>query len=187
MTNKMDYDFDYNETKRRKINYKIILPALFLIVMFSGIIGGGFYVMNGKPNVLGMNKDKDETTDEIAKLVKEVGGIMLLPAETPLVATVNDQTQTNGQKFFSNAQKGDKVLVFQGEKKAILYRPSEKRIIEVGYVKDESVQQDDGQASSPTPEPTPQYNFNYSDNVEFIDELIPSPSPSISPTPTASP
>lgn len=57
---------------------------------------------------------------------------MELPAgEQPTLATVADQEKLKGQDFFSHAQNGDKLLIYPKAKKAILYRPSTGKIIEV--------------------------------------------------------
>lgn len=64
----------------------------------------------------------------------DVNKIILLPDEKPVVLTVNDKDKVNQQKFFKNTQNGDKVLVFSNQGRAILYRPSDKKIIEVGLV-----------------------------------------------------
>jgi len=174
-----EYDLSYKITKK-KISLKLVGAVLSLL--FILVIVGGVWVMNGRPSVLG-EKNNGEEQNEIEKLVNEVSQLMLLPAETPLIATVTDQTKTSEQKFFSNAKVGDKVLVYKAEKKAILYRPDEKRIIEVGFVKDETEQGTPIPNQTPTPTPAPQYDFSYSDNIEFIDETVPSPSPSVTPAP----
>lgn len=69
---------------------------------------------------------------EVSDLVGKIGKLYLLPAnETPTVATVSDINKLQDQPFFANAQNGDKVLIFQNAKKAILYRPSINKIIEI--------------------------------------------------------
>jgi len=74
---------------------------------------------------------KKETTDLIAK----VGTLIELPiGEEPTVATVSDPARLVGQAFFINAKVGDKVLIYTLAKKAILYRPSINKIIEVAPV-----------------------------------------------------
>lgn len=72
---------------------------------------------------------------EAKQLVAEVGKLMLLPTnEQPTIATVSDITKLADQPFFANAQNGDKVLIYTQSKKAILYRESINKIIEVAPV-----------------------------------------------------
>jgi hypothetical protein len=69
---------------------------------------------------------------EIDQLVNQVGQLITLPSgEQPTVATVTDLSQLQNQPFFTNAQVGDKVLIYSTAKEAILYRPSDNKIIEV--------------------------------------------------------
>jgi hypothetical protein len=60
-----------------------------------------------------------------------VGRLYELPDEAPTLATIVDKEQLQGQEFFNRSQNGDKVLIFPQAKKAILYRPSTKKIVEV--------------------------------------------------------
>ena len=71
---------------------------------------------------------------EIQKLVATVGQLILLPSETPTVATVVDPAQLKDQAFFANATKGDKLLIYTNAKKAILYDPVQNKIIEVAPI-----------------------------------------------------
>lgn len=69
---------------------------------------------------------------EVQQLVDAVGKLMILPQdEQPTVATVTDLEKLKGQPFFAQAQVGDKVLIYTAAAKAILYRPSENKIIEL--------------------------------------------------------
>ncbi len=77
------------------------------------------------------NNPQAKAQEEIQTLVEEVGKLMLLPDEAPTIATVTDPEQLKGQPFFVQAKTGDRVLIYAGARKAILYSPSEKRIIEV--------------------------------------------------------
>lgn len=68
-------------------------------------------------------------------LIGKVGQLMELPAdEKPTIATVSDVNKLQGQPFFDKAQNDDKVLIYKAAKEAILYRPSENKIINVGPI-----------------------------------------------------
>jgi hypothetical protein len=69
--------------------------------------------------------------EEQKKWVAAVGKLMVLPDELPIIATVADPSKLAGQPFFHNAKKGDKVLIFNNAKKAVLYSPTEDRIVDV--------------------------------------------------------
>lgn len=113
-------------SRKKKIFTFFIL--LLLIALVAGISGFYLYQNDKLPFV---NNEKTEE-EEIQELVEKVGKLIKLPNETPTVATVSDITQLEGQTIFKNAQNGDKVLIFADAKRAILYRPAENIIIEVG-------------------------------------------------------
>lgn len=69
---------------------------------------------------------------QVSDLVSQVGALVELPSsEVPTIATVTDKSKLNSQAFFKNAQNGDKVLIFTQAKRAVLYRPSTNKVIEV--------------------------------------------------------
>jgi hypothetical protein len=75
------------------------------------------------------------------QVVAAVGKLMLLPNETPTVAVVSDLTKLQGQKFFANAKQGDVVLMYAQAQKAILFSPTEDKIIEVAPIVNNQPQQ----------------------------------------------
>lgn len=104
-----------------KKNKKDNFSTFFLIIAFFVLT---FYLYNIN------KKERDMTPDEIKE---SVGKLMVLPEnEVPTYATVNDLEPLKGNLFFEKARLGDKVLVYSKNGKAILYRPSENKIIEVG-------------------------------------------------------
>jgi hypothetical protein len=77
----------------------------------------------------------DAAKADIKKLVTQVSKLISVPSdETPTVATVSDSEKLKANPFFANAQNGDKVLLYTEAKKAILFRPGENKIIEVGPI-----------------------------------------------------
>lgn len=82
-------------------------------------------------NSNGQNKEVDK------QLLEEVGKLIILPSgEQPTIATVSDLSKLKDKPFFNNAQIGDKVLIYLKAKKAILFRPSEHKIIELAPLVD---------------------------------------------------
>ncbi len=80
-------------------------------------------------------QSEKEIEKEIAMILPEIKKIMDVPNEKPTIATVKDKASLKGQQqFFAKAENGDKLLVFPTARKAVLYRPSQKRIIESGPI-----------------------------------------------------
>ena len=70
---------------------------------------------------------------ETQKVVAEIKQLMIIPDDSGAVlATIADKTKLAGQKFFELAQNGDDVVLFPAMGKAVLYRPTIHRIIDVG-------------------------------------------------------
>jgi hypothetical protein len=65
------------------------------------------------------------------ELMNKIGDLIELPKnETPTIADVTDVEQARKQdQFYQDAQNGDKVLFYVKAGKAILYRPSTKKVI----------------------------------------------------------
>jgi len=83
--------------------------------------------------------------EQTKSVVDKVGKLIALPNdETPSLATVQDKSKLKDQPFFKNAVNGDKLLLFIKAKKAILYRESNNKIIEVAPI---NIQK---QAAAPT-------------------------------------
>lgn len=110
-----------NELDVRKLALLIGAGLLAILFVYGGVkIWGHFFA-------------SDEA--KVRALVSDVSEHMLLPEnEVPNVATVTDLHALEGQKFFEHAKEGDQVLMFMASKKAIIYRPSIDRIIEVGPI-----------------------------------------------------
>lgn len=73
------------------------------------------------------------TQAQITSLVIRVGQFMLLATKHPQSRPFQ-KNKLSGQSFFVYAENGDQVLMYQKAKKAIPYRPSTNKSIEVGSV-----------------------------------------------------
>jgi len=78
-----------------------------------------------------LNNPQVLVKEETKQIVSKISRFMELPNEEFTLVTVNDVSKLKNQLFFKNAKNGDKVLIYINAKKAILYRPSTNKIIEV--------------------------------------------------------
>lgn len=116
------------------ISKKILVPAIFAILLAAIISAGYFFFQYQKTQAL-LKNPSIASANELKELVGRVGSLIELPKEEdPTIATVSDRSKLADQPFFKNSENGDKVLIYTKSKKAILYRPSTNKIIEVAPV-----------------------------------------------------
>lgn len=93
------------------------------------------------------------TESEIQSLVSTIGKYMELPvSEVPTLATVTEVAKLPDIPFFAKAKSGDKVLIYTQESKAILYRPSTNKIIEVSAFNPQNTASETGSKDTVTVE-----------------------------------
>jgi hypothetical protein len=124
---------------KKSLNWLKIVIIAFILGCILGLSGTAFYfyrqykkavvIQNAVPN------GEEQAKKEAQKIKETIGQFMELPGdEEPILAIVTDIEKIKTQPFFANAQNGDKVLIYTNNKKAILYRPSTGKIIEVSVV-----------------------------------------------------
>lgn len=113
-------------TKQKFLNMVMLLALLVAVAL-----GGYFYY-----KLHNLQRNNQEVAKKEAKdLLGKVARLYLIPTgEEPTVATVSDPLKLKDQAFFSSSQKDDKVLIFTEAGKAVLYRPSIDKIIEVAPI-----------------------------------------------------
>ncbi len=116
----------------KTLTIKIIVGLLVFIVVVALIfLIKDRITLQGKVDKLS-STSSSPAQDETQELVDRLNKFMELPSdEKPTLATVSDVESLRTQTFFKNAQNGDKVLLYATAGKAILYRPSTQKVIEV--------------------------------------------------------
>jgi uncharacterized protein HemX len=132
-----DYPISPAEPQKRGVP-KLIALITSIVVLIALAVGLVLILKDRnhlKNEVSKLSQSQQATADEATELNNEVGKLIQLPAdEVPTVATVIDAAKVKSQAFFASAQNGDKLLLYSKSGKAILYRPSTKKIIEVAPI-----------------------------------------------------
>jgi hypothetical protein len=118
-------------SKKRSTGFPLKNLLMGLAIVASLATAGYFYKQNrdikANPNSVSQK--------EVASLTKSVGKLMTVPTdEQPTVATVQDKEKLKDQPFFKDAQNGDKLLIYTKAQKAIIYRESQNKLVNVGPV-----------------------------------------------------
>lgn len=116
--------------KRNKVSL-VLVGAIVVLAIF----GGYYYLQYQDQRQNPEQALKEQQEAELNDIIARVGALYTLPKdEKPSLATVQDINKLKDQPFFSNAQNGDKLLIFSAAKQAIIYRPSTNMIINVGPI-----------------------------------------------------
>lgn len=118
---------------------------------FLALLATGFFGFKYLKTQSELKKLSQKPEDQSPQIINQVGKLVNLPAdETPTVATVTDKEKLKNQPFFTQAENGDSILIYLQAKKAILYRSSINKIIDIAPVNTSSPS-----ASPNTPSPKP--------------------------------
>lgn len=116
-------------------------PKFSLIIISGivlGILGIAGYIGYKEINT---NRSKTQEAEIVSndEVLNRVSILTEVPYdELPVIATVKDIEKLNDQVFFSRAQNGDKLLIYNKARRAILYRPHSNKIIETMTIKPDS-------------------------------------------------
>ena len=126
---------------------KAALPLLGILVVLGIALAPSIYFYKKYQEAQKAATNPTESAQkEAEKLIAAVSKIMELPeGEVPTVATVSDEDKLKENQFLARAKNGDKILIYKDQvKKAIIYRPSTGKIVDVGAV---SINEQQGQVA----------------------------------------
>ncbi|KKS81457.1 MAG: hypothetical protein UV58_C0021G0002 [Candidatus Wolfebacteria bacterium GW2011_GWC1_43_10] len=114
----------------RWVSTKLFFAVAALFILSAGLAIYFFFEVRSL-----RTNPQQVAEEEVQAIVARVGKLMVLPQdEIPTMATILDPAELVDQPFFASAQKGDKVLLYTNAKKAILYSPSQNKIVDVAPV-----------------------------------------------------
>lgn len=115
---------------------KALVPRLSLTWVFTLIaLSFGLFMFVQFHEAKAKLQPEAASKKQISSLVGKVSKLAVIPQdETPTIITVLNASKVNNQTFYQDAKDGDKVLVFNQKKRAILYRPSTNQIVNIAPV-----------------------------------------------------
>lgn len=126
-----------NQTSHQKIILRMILLT-FLVLGILILLIIGFKKFQPKLQNDEARRQQQLSLQKAEATIAAIEKLIELPDEEPTVATINDLSKLQGQPFFAKAEAGDQVLFFTQAQKAILYRPTANKIIEVSALEMEN-------------------------------------------------
>ena len=113
-------------------NTKVLFSKgfIFFIVLVALAVGFVYYYIQYRK----LSKTPDVVAKEkTSEVIKEISKLAIVPNDpNAVLATVTDITKLKSEKFFTNALNGDYIVLFPSVMKAVLYRPSINKIVEIG-------------------------------------------------------
>jgi len=111
----------------RRLKLRTIIIATILIVGWLGAI----YFYNQYNEIA--NDPQVVAQKQANKVLADLSSIMELPEnELPSISTITDISALAGNLFFERAQNDDVIIAYTQAQQAIIFRPSMKKIINVG-------------------------------------------------------
>lgn len=121
-------------TKVKISSKKLLIASVIVILLALATIPSYYFYDKYQKSQQLLKNPTEAARVEVKTLVERVGNHIELPNEEPTIATVSDKEKLKEQAFFQKAENGDKVLIYTQTRKAILFRPSANKIIEVSTV-----------------------------------------------------
>lgn len=111
---------------------KQLLVIALIVLPFIALGAFGWYYYNQYQYLNRMTAEEFSQRDN-DKIIKKIGKLISLPGdESPEIAVVKDKEALSDNPFFEPAENGDYLIVYSEAKQAIIYRPSEDRLVKVG-------------------------------------------------------
>lgn len=102
---------------------------IVIILLIIGLAAAAFYFYRQYDQI--KKNPNAQAQEEIKRVTRVISKFISLPAdEEPSLATITDIEKLKDQPFFKGAKNGDKLIIYNKTAKAILYRPSENKIID---------------------------------------------------------
>lgn len=126
-------------TAKQSFFSKKLIFGVLNVALLAGLAAFGATYFNKYNDIKNMSPEQIQQA-QTDQYISDINKLYSLPKdEKPDVATVKDKEALKKQyPFFDQAENDDVVVIYKDAKLAILYRPSEKKLVKVGPVNVES-------------------------------------------------
>lgn len=114
-------------SKRRHHTTLMVILSLLLVL---AIAGGAWLFLKYREAVETNPKTIEQRT------VQQVADMVEVPDENPSVVTVTDASKLSNQELASRSKNDDKLLIYAGNKRIIIFRPSNGKIVDMLTIRD---------------------------------------------------
>lgn len=152
----------FERTVYKKTKKAFFLRVVLILVATHAAVGyGAWKIGAARGDVRAPMAVQEFNEEEAQDIIDQVSRLMVLPTdEKPRVIKINNAPQVaQEQPFFIGAQNGDIFIAYYQAKKAIIYRPDQKVIVNVGPIYDDQAPAaapavNERPAENPTPQDT---------------------------------
>lgn len=138
---RLKQDKKAKKPRKKRTKPRVSRPArkgllLFLLIGLLGVFAYvGYSYVSTRNSELEKANQFENNSEELAIAIKKHVAKYLedVPEETPELETIDDPATAGNSAPFKDSQHGDKVLYFKSASKAIIYRPSTKKVLVYTY------------------------------------------------------
>lgn len=122
----------------KAFRFRFIKAGSFMVIVVFALI---LLFSNGDSKAIKIQKANEVKSGN--NLIVEISKLMVLPEEKPSIATIVDYSKLENNLFFKGAKDGDKLLLFKGANRSILYDPETDLILNVGKIEETGITAED--------------------------------------------
>jgi hypothetical protein len=102
--------------------------ALLVVLVVLLAAGCGYWFIQYR---VALSRQPKSDPERIAAITKQVSSVLSLPDETPTIATIVDAQKLTDAQLSSVAKNGDELLVYPRAERVLLYRPANRKVIDM--------------------------------------------------------
>lgn len=139
----MDTDAKSDGHNSRRKTKRVLGKGLVFIVLLAAIgLCVVLFLKYREAVDTNPNNVEQKTIETVAKLV-------VTPDERPTVVTVQDASKLSNPELASRAEDGDRLLVYSQNRRVIMYRPANGKIVDILSIKDETTNTSQSTGTAP--------------------------------------